>query len=241
MASVVGNKAHIEGSEPLTAPWASIERGLSLSSKTYKRVKMLLVSCELQPGQAINEIELSRRLGISRSPLREALRQLREEWLVEESARGLRAARMTRRGIVELYELRLALESFAARQAAGRIPEFDIELADEGLKETAAPLARGDHWPFTNRDFEFHDLYVRYCGNELIIDRIGRLRDHLRRVWSYVGIRAEDTVLAYHEHVEILAAARTGDSALLQRAVERHVSACGTRVSHCLGADRESS
>lgn len=225
---------HMTSGDLPATPWPYIERGVSLSGKTYRRIKDLLLSCELEPGKPLNEIALSRRLGISRSPLREALRQLQEECLVETWARGVRATPVTRRGILELYELRLALESFAARQAAGRIKDDDVAVAEAGLEQTAAPLAKGDVRPFTNSDFEFHDLYVRNCGNTLLIDRIGRLRDHLRRVWNHVGIRIEDTILAYQEHLEILAAIRTADSVILQQAVERHIAAVGKRVSACV-------
>lgn len=216
------------------AEWEQIERGLSLSEKTYARLKQIIISGDLKPGQPINEIDLARRLGISRSPLRETLRQLREEGLVEASGRGLRVAPVTRRGVIELYELRLALESFAARRAAGRIARQDIDAAQAELEATAEPLARGDVWPFTNLDFQFHDLYVRNCGNSVVVDRIARLRDHLRRIWRHVGIRVDHTELAFREHHAILDAMRSGDPARLQGAVERHIAAVGERVASCV-------
>lgn len=224
----------MSGRAEVEADWEQIDRGQSLSEKTYARLKELIISCDLRPGQPVNEIDLARRLGISRSPLREALRQLREEGLVETSGRGIRVAPVTRRSVAELYELRLALESFAARKAAGRITPQEIDVAQSDLERTAQPLANGDVWPFTNLDFQFHDLYVRNCGNSLLIDRIGRLRDHLRRIWNHVGIRVEDTRLAYREHEEILAAMRSGDPFRLPGAVERHVGNVGGRVAGCV-------
>jgi DNA-binding FadR family transcriptional regulator len=65
----------------------------------------------------------------------------------------------------------------------------------------------------------------------LVVDRVGRLRDHLSRIWRHVGIGVEDTQLSYLEHEQILAAMRTGDAAKLQSAVERHISAVGLRVA----------
>jgi DNA-binding GntR family transcriptional regulator len=224
----------MSGRAEVEAEWELIDRGQSLSEKTYARLKALIIACDLRPAQPINEIDLARRLGISRSPLREALRQLREEGLVEAHGRGMRIPPVTRRSVMELYELRLALEAFAARKAAGRIGWQEIEAARADLEKTAAPLAEGDVWPFTHLDFQFHDLYVRNCGNNLLIDRIGRLRDHLRRNWYHVGIRVEDTRLAYREHEEILAAMRTGDPGRLQGAVERHVGSVGERVANCV-------
>jgi DNA-binding GntR family transcriptional regulator len=214
--------------------WEQIERGLSLSEKTYVRLKEIIISTDLKPGQVINEIDLARRLGISRSPLREALRQLQEEGLVDTCGRGMRVAPVTRRGVIELYELRLALESFAARKAAGRIGWQEIDAAQAELEKTAQPLARGDVRPFTNLDFQFHDIYVRSCGNSVLVDRIGRLRDHLRRIWRHVGIRVAHTEMAYREHSDILEAMRSGDPVRLQSAVEKHIAGVGERVASCV-------
>jgi DNA-binding GntR family transcriptional regulator len=211
--------------------WGQIERGQSLSEKTYTRVKNLILSCDLKPKQDINEFELARRLGISRSPLREALSKLAEESLVEPLGRGMRVTPVTRLNVVELYQFRMVLESFAARNAAGRISWQEIEATQRDLEATWAPLEAGDPTPFNNEDFHFHELYVRNCGNSLIIDRLGRLRDQLRRIWKHVGISAEDTRLSYREHLDILEAIRRGDRAQLQDAVERHITNVGNRVA----------
>lgn len=211
--------------------WGQIERGQSLSEKTYERVKNLIISCDLAPNQEINEFELAKRLGISRSPLREALRQLAEENLVEPVGRGMRVTAVTPGNVAELYQFRMVLESFAARSAVGRISWSEIESAQADLESTLEPLRNGDARPFNDLDFQFHDLYVRNCGNSLIIDRLGRLRDQLRRIWQHVGISAEDTLLSYDEHLEILEATRRGDREQLQTAVERHITNVGNRMA----------
>jgi DNA-binding GntR family transcriptional regulator len=230
----MGRRPDMSGRADPAAEWEQIERGLSLSDKTYVRLKEIIISGDLRPDQIVNEIDLARRLGISRSPLREALRQLQEEGLVEGSGRGMRVAPVTRRGVIELYELRLALESFAARKAAGRIGRQEIDAAQAELERTAQPLARGDVSPFTDLDFQFHDLYVRNCGNSVIVDRIGRLRDHLRRIWRHVGIRVDHTEMAYREHGDILDAMRSDDPTKLQNAVEKHIAGVAERVASCV-------
>lgn len=215
----------------LDEEWGQIERGQSLSEKTYSRVKNLILACDLKPRQDINEFELARRLGISRSPLREALSKLAEESLVEPLGRGMRVTPVTRLNVLELYQFRMVLESFAARNAVGRITWQEIEAAQSDLESTLPSLEAGDPWPFSNLDFQFHDLYVRNCGNSLIVDRLARLRDQLRRIWKHVGISADDTLLSYREHVEILEAIRRGDRDQLQSAVERHITNVGNRVA----------
>jgi GntR family transcriptional regulator, rspAB operon transcriptional repressor len=214
--------------------WGRIERGQSLSEKTYARVKGLIISCNLKPTQDINEFELARQLGISRSPLREALSKLAEESLVEPLGRGMRVAPVTERNVLELYQLRMVLESFAARNAVGRISQEEISSTEAQMKATWAPLESGNPSPFNNEDFHFHELYVRNCGNSLIIDRLNRLRDQLRRIWTYVGISAEDTLLSYREHEAILDAVKLGDQAKLQVSVERHITNVGNRVAYAL-------
>lgn len=219
------------------SPWARIERASSLSSMTYARLKQIILTCELQPGQPLNEIDLARRLGISRSPLREAIRQLQEEGLVEAYGRGSRVTPITRKGVLELYDLRLALESFAAGWAAGSISAKEIADARSDLKKVLRPLAKGDVWPFTNLDFQFHDLYVRNCGNDLLIDRVRRLRDHLTRIRRHVTIRVDHTEMAAKEHFAILEAMDSPGQVGLREAVEFHISAVGSRLAGCVRED----
>ncbi len=233
----ISNKAMTKPVKENASAWARIERASSLSSMTYARLKETILTCELQPGQPLNEIDLARRLGISRSPLREAIRQLQEEGLVEAYGRSLRVTLITRKGVHELYELRLALESFAAERAVGRISAKEIEDARSELKKVLRPLAKGDVWPFTNLDFQFHDLYVRNSGNDLLIDRVQRLRDHLTRIRRHVGIRVDHTEMAAQEHFAILEALDSRGQVGLRAAVETHIAAVGSRLTGCVRDD----
>jgi DNA-binding GntR family transcriptional regulator len=227
---------HIKGSgipEPRKQEpaWTHITRTVTVSTQTYLRIKQMIISCELPPGAGVNEVDISRRLGISRSPLREAFRRLEEEAFMEASGgRALRIANITPRGVSELYEVRCALEAFAA----GRTEKIDprlVQMAEAKLKLIAKDLARGEVQSFNEADFEFHDLYVQRYGNKALAAHLVGLHDHLLRIWHFVGSHLDHTKLAYEEHLDILAAIRSGKANRLQAEVTRHVLAVGKRVT----------
>ncbi|WP_159014752.1 GntR family transcriptional regulator [Acidisoma sp. S159] len=211
--------------------WAHITRSATVSTQTYLRIKQMIISCELAPGTGVNEIDISRRLGISRSPLREAFRRLEEEAFMETSGgRALRVANITPRGVSELYDVRCALEAFAAGRAEDIDPRL-IQMVEAKLKLIAKDLARGKVQSFNDADFEFHDLYVRRYGNATLAAQLVGLRDHLVRIWHFAGSHLDHTKLSYEEHLDILAAIRSGKASRLQAEVTRHILAVGKRVT----------
>ncbi|WP_158805712.1 GntR family transcriptional regulator [Acidisoma sp. L85] len=217
--------------KPREPAWTKITRNVTVSTQTYVRIKQMIISCELPPGAGVNEIDISRRLGISRSPLREAFRRLEEEAFMEASGgRALRVSNITPRGVSELYEVRCALEAFAAGRAEEINPRL-VRMAEAKLKIIAKDLTRGKIQSFNDADFEFHDLYVQRYGNETLAAHLVGLRDHLLRIWHFAGSHLDHTKLSYEEHLDILAAIRSGKANRLQAEVTRHILAVGKRVT----------
>lgn len=208
-----------------------LDRPSSLADQAYQQVKASIIQGHLAPGTRTSEVDLARSLGISRSPLREALRRLQEEGLVEAfSGRGIQVTELTPQAVREVYEVRVALERMAAALAAGHIPHDAIDKMGSALKEIRSDLDRGDTTPFNELELPFHDLFVMNCGNDLLIKYIARVRDQLARVVVFAGALLEHTRLSYEEHVEILAVMKHEDADELASAVEHHLRNVADRI-----------
>ena len=208
----------------------------NVSDRTYCALRDLILRCELAPGARIVEAEIARKLGISRSPLRESLRRLEEERFVEDLGdRHKTVAALTPEGVLQLYELRAVLECHAADRAEGIIPSSVITEAKAELDDLRVELMQGRSDKFLEADFAFHHIYIRRCGNHLIVNQLSQLEDHLRRLWTFVGNRAEHNMLALEEHVRILDAMQSPAPGRLSAAVREHVLGVGRRVAYFVG------
>ncbi len=216
--------------------WGSIsveenapQRAPSLAEQTYQTLKRWIVEGDLEPGVALSENDLSRRFSISRSPLREAIRRLQEDGLLNASGpRGFTVPDLSVDLIRQVYGVRLALESAAAASAS--IPESEVKAAGAKLRELGKEVKAGKFDNFTRSDFEFHDLFVQNCGNPMLVDHVDRIRGHVRRIANFAGQLAEHSRASYAEHVIIHEAMKTGDNLALRDAVEGHIKGVTERL-----------
>jgi DNA-binding GntR family transcriptional regulator len=208
-----------------------IERPELISEQTYESIRQLIINCQLQPGLPFVEADIARRLGISRSPLREAVRRLEEESFIETLDGRRRVAPITADKVLQLYELRCVLEKHAADRSEGLISRKELERVTAKFDHIAAELDQQNVQPFNDADFEFHQLFIGRCGNPLMIAQLSKLEMQLRRVMNFFGRRVGHTKLAFQEHLEIVETIRSPRPGALGKAVEHHILAVGRRVS----------
>lgn len=188
------------------------------SDFAYRQVRDRILSGEIQPGAVIQQRELAARIGISTTPLREALRRLKSEGLVELDAH--RDARVTPLRVEEardLLELRTSLDPLAARLAAQRRTNADIQVIRAALNGlTPLPTAPAISQLVAHR--EFHAAVYRASHNDLLINSLEGLWDKADR-YRRLALQTERTQAARdqkaHEHAQMveLIAAGDGDSA----------------------------
>lgn len=210
----------------LTAPPASPRldsepAGGSLSDRAHDNIRQLIMSRRLRGGEVVREIPLAATLGISRTPLREALQRLEGEGLV---VKGMGRSYLVRK--VDLAEylqsvrVREILEPEAAAMATGRIPPKTLRGAMDELDrlEGLGTEHTAQHW---YSDDGVHELFTAYCGNEVLADMIRSLRVTTRLFESArLTARLElDSI----EHRTILEALETQDAKLVRKAVVQHI------------------
>lgn len=178
---------------------------------------------DLQPGERLLEDRLAEQLGVSRNPVREALRALENTGLVEvRPRRGAHVATLDPERAVELLELRAELEAFAAKLAARRrTPEQLDEIRavlDSGREATAA----SDVVKAASAHRQFHLAIERAAANSYLGPAVEPLRAQTELVFSLLVDRRG--IVGWSEHVDILAAIEAGDPDAAQRATRRHMS-----------------
>ena len=198
-------------------------RADTLGEEVFQRIIELIYSCELRPGMVVSEAALALRFGVSRGPVREAIRRLQGIQLVsrEPYFRG-RVVTLSARAIVELFEMREALEGYACRLAAASMSD---EAANQLMKDLEASCAA------TDLRFDFHERIVRACGNQRIIGSLCGDLYHLLRMYRRMsGAVPERKELAFSEHWQILRAIQSRDAALAESLMRAHVARAGQHV-----------
>lgn len=151
------------------------------ADKAFNMILEEIVSGAIGPGAKLNETELSRRFGINRNALREAIRRLQGRRLVHYTPNvGARVVAHTARNVADAYEVREVLEGMAARLAAERMPDDDVT----GLLAVARRDMRTDTAPTEPGNMEFHRRIVRGCGNETVERVLDEDFFQLLRFWT---------------------------------------------------------
>jgi DNA-binding GntR family transcriptional regulator len=191
----------------------------SLADKAYHEIRVLIVSLELAPGAVIDERDLIERLGIGRTPVREALRRLAQERLVEVyPRRGMFVTGVDVRELARLSEVREVLEPEAARLAAERATDADrAELA--ALVEE---LDRGGS-ELMELDERIHRAVYRAAHNDLLEATLEQYYVLALRIWSIALDRAHELEEAVEAHRALLEAIQAGDGERAADTMRAHV------------------
>jgi DNA-binding GntR family transcriptional regulator len=234
MAAASGaNPALAEDHAPppdIEAPPVPIRRR-PLHDEATERIRDLIVEGRLAAGEWINEAELCQQLQISRTPLREALKVLATEGLVElVPRRGARVARLSPRELVDLFEALSGVEGLAAELAAERMSEADSEKLRQLQMRIEQRHKAKDRLTYFHENHELHVAIVRCSGNSAIIDIHARLIARLRRA-RYQAILSEARwSAAVEEHAQILAALEKRDARRAGELMRQHVAYTGEVV-----------
>jgi DNA-binding GntR family transcriptional regulator len=195
---------------------------ISLAEKAYHAIRDLIVSLELAPGAVIEERELMERLGIGRTPVREALRRLAHEGLVEVyPRRGMFVTGVDVRELARLSEVRVVLEPEAARLAAERATQSDRAAIGELLVELAA--GGRDDRELMELDERIHSAVYRAAHNDLLAATLSQYYVLALRIWSMALEQTHDLEEAVDAHRALLEAIRDGDGDRAAETMRAHV------------------
>jgi len=191
----------------------------SLADKAYHEIRGLIVSLELAPGALIDERDLIERLGIGRTPVREALRRLAHERLVDVyPRRGMFVTGVDVRQLARLSEVRAVLEPEAARLAAERATDDDRARLDTLLAELDAGGSE-----LMQLDERIHRAVYRAARNDLLEATLEQYYALALRIWMLALERTQDLEEAVEAHRDLLEAIRDGDGERAAQTMRDHV------------------
>ena len=191
----------------------------------YERLKDALQHAELEPGQVLSETRLSRALGISRTPVREALQQLAQEGLVQViPGRAVTVAAPSVRSVMDVVHLRLLLEPELVRLATDAISLDQARELSGAVDTMESACQAGDQLSWSRADTVFHDLLGQACPNELLGEVVIQMRNrahHLANVDSQTNPARLTACTAEHRQIADRISARDAEGA--SQAVREHI------------------
>ncbi len=200
------------------------DAALSLSDRAAQRIRELIVTLELAPGSPVSERELMERLGLGRTPVREALRTLAQEKLVEVyPRRGVVVSPVEVGDLASLSEARLALESYAAHCAAERATSEDRAVARALLAELPAANDVHDERALIELDQRIHRHVYRCAHNPFVESTLNEYYTLTLRIWFLALDRVARLDDAVTEHRELLEAICDGQATRAEAVMRRHI------------------
>lgn len=205
---------------------------LPLRDVVFNTLRQAILRGELQPGERLLEIHLADKLGVSRTPIREAIRKLELEGLVFMIPRkGAVVAEITEKSLRDVLEVRRALEELAMKLACEKILDEEIEELKVAAKEFEDALKTGDVTVYAEADVKFHDIIYRTTDNQRLIQLLYNLREQMYRYRVEYLKRddSHDTLLAEHQYIIETLEKRNADEAI--KAICAHIDNQVTAVA----------
>ncbi len=169
--------------QPLTVPFAKIEKSLPLDERVYLQIKQAIMEGRLLPGVFVTETELADSLGVSRTPIRDAIPRLEQEgFIVSVPSRGYQVAEISAREIQEIYQLKEILECHIIREIADKFTPEEIDELESLLQVTDSALEKKDYPGFLKASRDFHHGLEHKFGNQRISNLLVSLDEHISRL-----------------------------------------------------------
>jgi DNA-binding GntR family transcriptional regulator len=186
-------------------------------------IKHQILDGTYEPGERLKEAQLSQALGISRSPIREAIQSLANEGLLRlVPQKGAIVSTFDLEEIRDLYEIRGALDGLAARLAAERATPQQLDELSNFLEATRDTLDSNSSTVYP-RDLDFHQQICELAGNRKLLDQASEIRTQLQLARSRVGSKPGRARLGYEEHVAIYEALKDGDPEKAEERMKSHL------------------
>jgi len=196
-----------------------------LADRAYDALKYSLQSGAYPPGSFLSERQLARGLGMSKTPLKSALVRLEAEGFIKISPQqGIVVREPSVQEVLEMFDLREAIETFAARRVAGKMTSDQVAALKENIREQAKAAKAGSVAESTRLDTEFHTLIGSMLGNRELSQILARMREKLNMlILGNLTRQPARMAGSYREHAGIAAALIQGKGAEAAELVRKHL------------------
>jgi DNA-binding GntR family transcriptional regulator len=190
----------------------------------FESLREAIINGHLKPGERMMEIQLAEEMGVSRTPIREAIRKLElEGFVVMIPRKGAYVAGISLKDIADVFEIRVALEGLAAALAAERMTEAELEELERILVKKAEAVEANDLEEVVEADTEFHDLLYKSSRNQRLSQIISNLREQIQRFRATSLADPRRMRESLEEHKKIVEALSERNIATAQAAAQEHI------------------
>ncbi len=196
----------------------------SLGQDVFDYLKNAIIDQTIEPGSRLVESKIADMLGISRTPLREALHKLeREDWIEKIPSGGFQVVTLTKEDIEQTFGIRSVLEAYAARLAAENHKDKDLVPLEKKMKEFQDCLNNRDNDKLQEINTQFHDLLYGLSQSSKLIKMINQLRAQISRFRQIILKQDEFAHESNEGHVKMLEAIRQRDGDAVEKIVREHI------------------
>ena len=211
-----------------------------LRELVFESLREAIIQGKLGPGERLMEIQLAEEMGVSRTPVREAIRKLELEGLVVMTPRkGASVAGLSLKDIADVFEIRRALEGLAAELASERATDEELEQMERYLVKISEEIEVGDVDKVVETDTGFHSLLYKASRNERLTQIISNLREQIQRSrttsLSYPGRMK----IAVEEHRKIVEAVSARDGELARKLAHEHIENAENTLMRMIQQDKK--
>ena len=196
---------------------------VSLAEQVFERLESEILSGKYQQGEILTEMKLVADLGVSRTPIREALRRLEQEHIIEVTGKGIVILGVTQKDLEDIFNLRLRIEGMASYEAAKRITEEELKELRETLELQEFYVPRKDADRIKGMDSKFHQLIYQFSGSAVYYDALIPLHKKVQKYRKASVENQSRAELSAKEHRAIFEAIEKGDAELAEKYTIQHI------------------
>ncbi|MGJ3238664.1 MAG: GntR family transcriptional regulator [Anaerolineae bacterium] len=206
-------------------------KNISIREQTVDALRESILTGELKPGQTLTEVDLSKQLGVSRGPIREALRILNSEGLVETIPyHGTTVRYLDRVDITELYSMRIILETFAVENIINANKPEHIQILMTLYEQMEHAGSKGDLKKVNEIDRTFHDKLIEMSGHSLLMTMWQFVAMKVRQVMALRNMRNSDLTQIARNHLPLIEAIRQQNLDEAKELLTAHIASAGDLI-----------
>ncbi len=211
----------------------------SLHSKVFELLEKKILSGAYKQGDCLSEPKLAKELGVSRTPIREALRQLEHEGLVAYTPnRGVVVRGFSKEDIGDIYQIRLMIEGMTARRAAENITAIQLEDLKETIELEEFYTSKEDVKQLARLDSRFHEIIYIASGSHFLNKTLKTFHNYVEKSRSISLSNRERAQKSYFEHRDIYKAIRSKDREMAEILMEQHIRNANRHIESRLQASK---
>jgi len=197
---------------------------ISLAEQVFERLESDILTGVYQRGEVLTELRLVTDLGVSRTPVREALNRLEQEHIIESTPRGILILGVTEQDLEDIFAIRMRIEGLSSYNATKRITKEELAELRETLELQEFYVNKQDPDRIKTMDSKFHQLIYRFCGSSVLYDTLMPLH---KKVQKYRKASVENNARAQQsarEHRAIFEAIEAGNAELAEKYTVEHIT-----------------